>query len=102
MEQIFTMRHLIEKTQEFQQKAYVAFVDFKAAFDSFDRQLLWLTLKTTGLPAKYFNLFKRLHEGTESCVQVNGRHSSSFEINFGVRKAMLLLQSYLTVSSTTL
>ena len=86
MEQIFTMRQLIEKTREFQQKAYVAFVDFKAAFDSVDRQSLWLILKTTGLQEKYCNLFERLHEGTESCVQVNGRRSSSFEIHTGVRQ----------------
>ncbi|KAK2702824.1 hypothetical protein QYM36_018582, partial [Artemia franciscana] len=84
VEQIFTMRQLIEKTREFQQKAYVAFVDFKAAFDSIDRQSLWLILKTTGLPVKYCNLFERLHEGAESCVQVNGRRSSSFKINIGV------------------
>ena len=80
------MRQLVEKTREFQQKAYVAFVDFKAAFDSVDQQSLWLILETTGLPAKYCNLFERLHEGTESCVQVNGRRSSSFKINTGVRQ----------------
>ena len=84
VEQIFTMQQLIEKTREFQQKAYVAFVDFKAAFDSVDRQSLWLIWKTTGLSAKYCNLFERLHKGTESCVQVNGRCSSSFEISTGV------------------
>ncbi|KAK2723051.1 hypothetical protein QYM36_003294, partial [Artemia franciscana] len=86
MEQIFTMQQLIEKTREFQQKAYVAFVDFKATFNSVDLQSLWLILKTTGLPAKYCNLFERLHKGTESCMQINGRHSSSFEINTGVRQ----------------
>ncbi|XP_065583726.1 uncharacterized protein LOC136042693 [Artemia franciscana] len=86
MEQIFTLRQLIEKTREFQQKAYHAFVDFKAAFNSVDRQSLWLILKTTGLPAKYCNLFERLHKGTESCRQVSGRHSSSFESNTRVRQ----------------
>ncbi|XP_065567537.1 uncharacterized protein LOC136031721 [Artemia franciscana] len=64
MEQIFTMQQLIEKTWEFQQKAYVAFVDFKAAFNSVNQQSLWLILKTTGLPAKYCNLFEQLHAGT--------------------------------------
>ncbi|XP_065565824.1 uncharacterized protein LOC136030685 [Artemia franciscana] len=80
------MQQLIEKTQEFQQKAYVSFVDFKAAFDSVNQQSLWLILKTMGLAAKYCNLFEQLHKGTESCMQVNGRCSSSFEINTGVRQ----------------
>jgi len=61
-------------------------VDFKAAFNSVDQQSLWLILKTAGLPAKYCNLFEQLHKGTESCVQVNGRHSSSFESNTRVRQ----------------
>ncbi|KAK2705526.1 hypothetical protein QYM36_015798 [Artemia franciscana] len=86
VEKIFTMRQLVEKTREFEQKAYVTFVDIQAAFDFVNQQSLWLILKTTGLPAKYCNLFERLHEGTESCVQVNGRRSSYFEINIGVRQ----------------
>ncbi|XP_065584310.1 uncharacterized protein LOC136043311 [Artemia franciscana] len=84
LEQILTMRQLIEKTPEFQQKAYVTLVDFKPAFDSVDLQSLWLILKTTGLPVKLCNLFQRLHEGTDSCVEVNERHCPSFEINTGV------------------
>ncbi|KAK2703839.1 hypothetical protein QYM36_017779 [Artemia franciscana] len=84
MEQIFTLRQLIEKTREFQQKAYDTFLDFKAAFNSVNRESLWLILKTTGLPAKYCNLFELLHKGTESCRQVSGRHSSSFESNTSV------------------
>ena len=67
VEQIFTIWQLIEKTRsKFRQKAYVVSVGFKAAFDSVDRQSLRLILKSTGLPAKYCNLFERLHEGTES------------------------------------
>ncbi|XP_065568842.1 uncharacterized protein LOC136032459 [Artemia franciscana] len=59
------MRQLVERTREFQQKAYVAFVDFKAAFDFVDQQSLWIILKTTGLPEK---------------------GNPSFEINTGIRQ----------------
>ncbi|KAK2705399.1 hypothetical protein QYM36_017443 [Artemia franciscana] len=65
VEQIFTMRQLVEKTREFQQKAYVAFMDFKAAFDSVDQQSLWLILKTTGLPATESKKRKRVEESQE-------------------------------------
>ena len=85
-EQMFTMRQLIEKTREFHQKAYIAFVDFKAAFDSVDRRSLWLILRTTGLPKKYCSLFEKLYEDTESCVQVNGRRSPTFPVKTGVRQ----------------
>jgi sorting nexin-29 len=85
-EQIFTVRQVIEKAREFQRTAYLAFVDFKAAFDSVDRESLWLILERTGLPDKYCRLFKALYTGTKSSVQVNGRRSSLFEINTGVRQ----------------
>ncbi|XP_065557829.1 uncharacterized protein LOC136025771 [Artemia franciscana] len=41
IEQIFTIRQIVEKTKEFRQKAFIAFVNFRAAFDSVDRKALW-------------------------------------------------------------
>ncbi|KAK2722404.1 hypothetical protein QYM36_002817 [Artemia franciscana] len=77
---------LIEKTREFRRNAYVAFVDFKAAFDSVDRNSVWLILRSTGLPDKYCKLFEKLYEETESYVQVNGKRSTTFNIKTGVRQ----------------
>jgi hypothetical protein len=59
---------------------------YKVAFDSVDRESLWLILERTCLPDKYCRLFKALYTGTKSSVQVNGRRSSLFEINTGVRQ----------------
>ena len=86
IEQIFTIRQIVEKTTEFRQKAFIAFVDFRAAFDSVDRKALWRILELAGLPEKYCRLLKALHHGTESCVQVNGRRSPFFQITTGVRQ----------------
>ena len=91
VDQIFIMRQLIEKTREFQQKAYVAFVDFKVAFDSVDRQSLWLTLKTTGLPAKYCNLFELLDEGLRArCKSMAGVAHLLKSILESVRTVLLI------------
>ena len=83
---IYTIRQVIEKAREFQRTAYIAFVDFKAAFDSIDRESLWLILKRTGLPDKYCRLFKALYTRTKSSVQNNGRQGPLFEIDTGVRQ----------------
>ncbi|KAK2721728.1 hypothetical protein QYM36_003895 [Artemia franciscana] len=64
IEQIFTIRQIVEKTTEFRQKAFIAFVDFRAAFDSVDRKALWQILRLTGLPEKCSRLLKALHHGT--------------------------------------
>ena len=86
VEQIFTMPQLIEKTKEFRRKAYVAFVDFNAAFDSVNCYSLWLILRSTGLPEKYCKLFEKIYEETVGCVQVNGKRSTTFGIKTGVRQ----------------
>ena len=86
IEQIFTIREIVEKTTEFRQKAFIAFVDFRAAFDSADQKALWRILESTGLSEKYCRILKALHHGTESCVQVNGRQSPFFQITTGVRQ----------------
>ena len=85
-EQIHTVRQIIEKTLEFNKKAYIAFIDFRSAFDTVDRQSLWLILKAAGLPTKIVSLFKELYSSTESAVLVNGKLSSSFPIKNGVRQ----------------
>ena len=84
IEQIFTIRQIVEKTTEFRQKAFIAFVDFRTAFDSFDQKALWRILELTGLPEKYCRLLKAVQYGAESCVQVNGRHSLFLQITTGV------------------
>ena len=85
-EQIHTIRQLIEKTLEYKRKAYIAFFDFRSAFDTVDRQSLWLILQSAGVPKKIVNLFKELYNKTESAVLVNGQLSSHFQIRNGVRQ----------------
>ena len=46
-EQILAIRQIIEKSKEFNKSTYIAFIDFKAAFDSVSRDSLW---KICGLP----------------------------------------------------
>lgn len=45
---------------------YIAYVDFKAAFDSVDRTALWSALATFGFPAPIPNLVVDLHTNTMS------------------------------------
>lgn len=88
MDQIGAMRLLIEKIREFRanHQMIATFVDLKAAFDSIDRQCLWLVLQTTGVPQKVIRLFLKLYDSAESCVRINGRLSNIFPTNSGVRQ----------------
>ncbi|XP_065570252.1 uncharacterized protein LOC136033430 [Artemia franciscana] len=86
IEEIFTIRQIVEKTTEFRKKALIAFVDFRAAFDSVDQKALLRILDLTGLPEKYCRFLKKLNHGTESCVQVKLQRSPFFQITTGVRQ----------------
>ena len=58
----------------------------KSAFESIDRQSLWLLLKSIGLPSKILNLMEAMYTDTCSCVRADGVISDWFEINYGVRQ----------------
>ena len=49
-EQIFAIRQIIEKSEEFNKSTYIDFIDFKAAFDSVSRDSLWKIIQICGVP----------------------------------------------------
>jgi len=52
---------------------YINFIDFKAAFDSINRDFIWKAFDHYDLPTKYINVFKAFFRATaESVVRVNG------------------------------
>jgi hypothetical protein len=69
---------------------WIAYVDLKAAFDSVDREALWLLLLKLGLPAKIVTLMKALYTDTLSCVRADGALSDWFCIRSGVRQGCVI------------
>jgi len=73
--------------KEFNQPLWIAYVDLKSAFDSVDRESLWLLLQRLGLPMKIVNLIKALYTDTPcNCVLADGTTSDWFQVNCGVRQ----------------
>jgi len=69
----------------------VAYVDLKAAFDSVDRNALWLLLASSGLPPDIINLFKALYTDILNCVRVNGYDSEWFLVLNGVKQGCVVV-----------
>ncbi|KAK2727457.1 hypothetical protein QYM36_008074 [Artemia franciscana] len=78
IENIFSIRQIIEKANELHQQAFTVYVNFKAAFDSDDKDSPRNILSNTSLPSKFVRLLRAMHQETETCVQVNGRCSKFF------------------------
>ena len=58
-------------------------VDFKAAFDSIGRDIIWASMRHYGLPEKYVRIFQAFFNGTVSAVRVNGELTNWFNLNSG-------------------
>jgi sorting nexin-29 len=55
VDQIFTVRQLLEKCNEFGIETHHLFIDCKAAYDSVDRSNLYIAMKELQIPKKLKN-----------------------------------------------
>ena len=63
VDQIATLRIIIEQSCEWNSPLFVNFVDFEKAFDSVDRDTLWKLLRHYGVPVKIVNIIPSSYEG---------------------------------------
>ena len=91
-DQIFLMRHigLLQQCSEFRVPLLLAFIDYKKAFDSVHRPVLWKVMRHYGIPQKYVNIVRILHDRSKCRVNVDGQLSDSFEVNSGVLQGNVL------------
>ena len=99
---IFSIRQLQEKAMEQKQDLYIAFFDFKKAFDTVNREMLWKVLTILGCPQKFVNIVKDFHENTEANILISGTTSDNFEVRNGVRQGDPAAPTYFTLYLTAI
>jgi hypothetical protein len=91
VDQIFNLNALIQKTLSRKgRKLYVAFVDFKKAFDSVKHNKLFECLLQTGVKGRFFETLRAMYSSLTSCIRVNGAYSEFFDCPTGVRQGCVL------------
>lgn len=70
-------------------KLYVAFIDFKTAFDSIKRSKLWSVLGKLGVNGKLLNAIKGLYSSVTSRVRSNGVFSECFDCPIGLKQGCM-------------
>jgi len=90
---MLTLNLQLQTRLEFNRPLWIAYVDLKAAFDSINRNALWLLLCSLGLPPTIVDLMKALYTDTTSCVRVDGDCSDLFKIRSGVRQGCTIAHS---------
>jgi ribonuclease HI len=80
----------------------VLLVDFRKAYDTVDRDFLWLALENFGYPPSFIQLVTRLHRTTQARFLVNGELSKNFAVTSGIRQGCPLAPLLFLLAAETL
>src|SRR5678815_3305278 len=94
VDQIFTLKQMIEKMREKKNKLYLGFMDFQQAYDRVNKDALWKVLVIYGVGGRLLNGIKSMYDDSEVCVRINGVNGDWFRINSGVREGCVMSVSY--------
>lgn len=86
IDQIFTLRQVMEKSLEFNIPIHHLFIDFKAAYDSIARVELYKAMREFGIPNKLIRLCRLTMTNTSSQVKIAGLLSRPINIFNGLRQ----------------
>ena len=72
IDQIFTLRNILEQVNEWNATLYTQFIDFEKAFDSIHRESLWNIMSIYGIPEELISLTKAIYNNFECAVMEEG------------------------------
>jgi len=73
IDQIFTLRQIIERCVAGNTNILINFIDFRKAFDSVQRTMVWSILAQYGIPGKIIDVIKGMHKESRCTVRVEGK-----------------------------
>uniref|UniRef100_A0A8C6MJS2 Reverse transcriptase domain-containing protein n=1 Tax=Nothobranchius furzeri TaxID=105023 RepID=A0A8C6MJS2_NOTFU len=86
LDQLYTLRGILEGAWEFAQPVYMCFVDLEKAFDRVPWGALWGVLREYGVPGPLIRAVRSLHDRCQSLVRVAGSKSGSFPVRVGLHQ----------------
>ena len=90
VDQIFSLRMIIEKMLVKGKKVYAAFMDLEKAYDRINWKAMWEVLMMNGVGGRLLNGVKAFYKDANACVRVDGETSGNFEIKGGVRQGCVM------------
>jgi hypothetical protein len=82
-DQLFALRQILEKCNEFKITTHHLFIDFKAAYDTIIRNEVYVGISELNFPTKLIRLTKATLTTVTCCVKIHNDCSESFETQKG-------------------
>ncbi|CAG2239279.1 unnamed protein product [Mytilus edulis] len=90
IDHLSTITSIIETRKMCKMSTFAAFIDFKKAYDTVNRFLLFCKLESIGISSKMLNALKSLYHKVQSCVKVNGKITQWFDVQCGLKQGCVL------------
>ena len=85
---IFLLHAIIQKVLSSNSRLWCIFIDYEKAFDTVNRDALWIKLMQSGLTCKMINMIKSIYSNVQSCVKLNSDIDMSdfFNVTLGLKQ----------------
>ena len=90
VDQIFTLRNILEQSLEWNTSLCINFIDFQKAFDSVHRTCLWRILQAYGLRPKSVNLIKMFYDNFACSIILGNIITEAFPVTSGAHQGCIL------------
>ncbi|XP_014767671.1 uncharacterized protein LOC106867308 [Octopus bimaculoides] len=88
--QILSIRRILEEMKMFNKSVTVCFVDFRKAFDSISRDLMFKILAIYGIPPRIVDVIRGMYANTTTTVISPGGETDFFEVVAGILRGNTL------------
>ena len=103
VDHLTSLTSIVETRKMNGKSTFCAFIDFRKAFNSINRDLLCHKLVRLGLSSKMLAAVKSLYSSIASCVRLNGCYTDWFSVTTGLRQgcasSTILFNQYLLLKS---
>ena len=83
---LFILRTIIEDSRASGRKLFTCFVDFRKAFDTIPRDVLWQVLERLGISTKLLRCLQSMYSNDSACVFTPSGLTDTFSCSMGVKQ----------------
>ena len=90
IDHISSLTSIIETRKLHKKATFAAFIDFKKAYDSIDRGILFTKLSNLGISGLMYKALLSIYDNVRCSVRINGKLTEWFDVNCGLKQGCSL------------